>query len=104
VRTGAAVLEAIRDGEGELERAVSTCLLHMVPRDRDAVVLGHVPRRVGENGRNDAHGRGRRVDKRVADHKLFQNVVLDRALKLSLFGTLCVCAYVRIYMCVCMCV
>jgi hypothetical protein len=44
--------------------------------------FGHLLRREGEDVAYDPHRPSRRVDIRVADHELFENVVLDRAGKL----------------------
>ena len=39
---GAAVLDAVGDGEAQLQRCRGAGLLHVVARDADRVVLGHV--------------------------------------------------------------
>jgi hypothetical protein len=73
----AQVLEPVRQRVPELEVERRAGLLHVVARDADAVELGHLLGRVAEDVRDDPHaGRGR-VDVRVADHELLEDVVLD---------------------------
>ena len=72
------VLKAVGQRIAELDVRRCTCLLHMVAGDGDAVELRHVLRRVFEDVADDAHGHLRRIDVGVANHELFQNIVLDR--------------------------
>ena len=73
------VLEAIGDRERELEVARRAGFLHVVAADRDRVELGHLATGVLDDVRTDPHARLRRIDVRVADHELLQDVVLDGA-------------------------
>mmetsp|Transcript_26611 Transcript_26611/g.94952 ORF Transcript_26611/g.94952 Transcript_26611/m.94952 type:complete len:774 (+) Transcript_26611:108-2429(+) len=75
---GAQILEAVRQSERHLQRRVGAGLVHVVARDGDGVELRHVVRREAHNVGDDSHARRGRVDVRVADHKLLQNVVLHR--------------------------
>ena len=56
----------------------------MIAGNRNRVEFRHVPRGVFDDVGDDAHRRSGRVDIRVADHELLEDVVLDRALKLFL--------------------
>jgi len=99
-KTGATVLDAVGHGEAQLEGGRSASFLHVVARYTDRVEFRHVlcpiqitngsgqqPAKrlqpalylgdVAEDISDDAHGRCRRVDVRVANHELLQDVVLD---------------------------
>jgi hypothetical protein len=54
-----------------------TRLLHVIAANRDAVELRHVRRAIPEDLADDPHRGARRIDVRVPDHELFQNVVLN---------------------------
>ena len=59
------------------------------------VVLGHVFRRIPEDVPYDAHRRLGGIDEGVADHELFEDVVLDGALEEVLLHTLLFrCSYI----------
>ena len=58
-------------------------LVHMIARDRDAVELGHLGRRIADDVRHDPHRGFGRIDVGIPDRELFQNVVLDRPRKRS---------------------
>lgn len=59
------------------------------------VVLGHVFRRIPEDVAYDAHRRLGGIDEGVADHELFEDVVLDGALEEVLLHTLLFrCSYI----------
>lgn len=73
------VLEAVGQRVAELDVRRCPGLLHMVAGDGDAVELRHILRRVLEDVADDAHGHIRRVDVGVADHELFQNIILNCA-------------------------
>merc|ERR1712159_211705 len=49
VNARAAVLETIGNGKGQFELGIRTGFLHVVTRDGNGVVAGHVLRRVGED-------------------------------------------------------
>ena len=76
---GADIFDAVGERVGELEVGRRAGFLHVVAGDRDRVELRHVPRGVGEDVGDDAHRGRRRIDVGVADHELFQDVVLDGA-------------------------
>ncbi len=71
------VLLAVGQREGELQRLARPRLLHVVAGDADRVELRHVPRRVLDDVGDDAHRGLGRIDVRVADHELLEDVVLD---------------------------
>ena len=74
---GAHVLLAIGQRQGEFERLVGACLLHVVARDGDRIKARHATRGVRNDVPHDAHRRRWRVDVGVAHHELFEDVVLD---------------------------
>ena len=76
---GADVFQAVGQRVAEFDVGGRAGFLHVVAADRDAVELRHVRRAVAEDVADDPHGRPRRIDVRVADHELFQNVVLNGA-------------------------
>ena len=76
---GADVLDAVGERVGELEIGRRAGLLDVIAGDRDRVELRHLLRGELEDVADDPHRRLRRVDVGVADHELFEDVVLDRA-------------------------
>src|SRR5690606_2590814 len=64
---------------GELQVAGGPGFLDVVAGDADGVELRHLLAGVGEDVRDDPHGRGRRIDVRVPYHELLEDVVLDGA-------------------------
>ena len=74
---GADVLEAVGDREGQFEIGGRSGLQHVVAGDRDRVEPRHVPRRVLDDVGDDPHRWLGRVDVRVPDHELLEDVVLD---------------------------
>ena len=60
----------------------------MVAGDRDGVPLRHVRAGVREDVGDDPHRRQRRVDVRVTNHELLEDVVLDRSGELLGLGAL----------------
>ena len=83
-RARAHVLEAVGEREAELLHRGRARLLHVVAGDRDRVELRHVLRRVLDDVGDDPHARLGRIDVGVADHELFEDVVLDRPAELVL--------------------
>src|SRR5690606_17320997 len=77
VGRGAHVLEAVGDGEGELQVGGGPGLLHVVAGDGDGVEPRHVPGGVLDDVGDDPHRGGRWVDVGVPDHELLEDVVLD---------------------------
>ncbi|GJE83164.1 hypothetical protein CJNNKLLH_4533 [Methylorubrum thiocyanatum] len=73
------VFDAIRERVGEFEILCRPGFLHVVAGDGDRVELRHVLRGVAEDVRDDSHRSLGGIDVGVADHELFQDVVLDRA-------------------------
>ncbi len=71
------VLDTIGQRVGELEIGCRTGLLDVVAGDRDRVELRHLRAGVAEDVGDDPHRRLRRIDVGVADHELFEDVVLD---------------------------
>ena len=62
---------------GQLEIGGGSRFLDVIPGDRDGIELRHLGAGVGEDVGDDPHRGLRRVDVGVADHELFENVVLD---------------------------
>ncbi len=77
--TRAHVLDTVGQGVGELEVEGRPGLLHVVARNRDGIESRHAVRRVTEDIGDDPHRLPGWVDVGVANHELFENVVLDRA-------------------------
>ncbi len=50
----------------------------MIPGNGNAVELRHIIGRIFENITNDTHGHIRRINIRITDHELFQNIILNR--------------------------
>ncbi len=71
------VLEPVGDGERELLDRGRSGLLHVVAGDRDRVELRHAARGVLDDVGHDPHAGLGRIDVGVADHELFEDVVLD---------------------------
>ncbi len=65
--------------------------MHVITGDRNRVELRHIFRGVSNNIGNNAHRRLRRIDVRIANHKLFQNIILQRTGKLRLCDSLFLC-------------
>ena len=74
---GLDIFLAISQRECQFQRLVGAGFLHVVAADTDRVELRHVLGRVLDDVANDAHAGRRRVDIGIADHELFQNVVLN---------------------------
>ncbi len=85
---GANVLDAIGERERQLLHRGRAGLLHVIAGDRDRVELRHVLRGVADDVGDDAHARFGRVDIRVPNHELLEDVVLDRARQLGLIDAL----------------
>src|SRR6056297_193069 len=79
---GPNVLDTVGDGKGQFQLSVGPSLLHVVSRDGNRVVFRHEVGSVPKNVRDDAHGGGRRINVRVPDHELLENIILDSALQL----------------------
>ena len=54
----------------------------MIAGNRDRIEFRHVLRSIGKNVRYDPHARLGRIDISIADHELFQNVILNCASEL----------------------
>ena len=87
------ILLAVSQGEGQLQRLVSAGFLHVVARYADRIELRHVLRGVGDDVADHAHAGLRRVDVRVADHELLEDVVLDGSAELRLAHALLFCRH-----------
>ena len=74
---GPGVLHAVGEGVGQLDVEGGPRLLHVVAGDRDRVEPPHPLGGEGDDVGHDPHRRRRRVDERVADHELLEDVVLD---------------------------
>ena len=82
LEAGPQVLDAVGQRVGQLQVGRRPGLLDVVAGDRDRVELRHPARGEPEDVGDDPHRRARRVDVGVADHELFEDVVLDRARQL----------------------
>ena len=82
VEARADVLDTVGQRVRELEVVRGPGFLDVVAGDRDRVEPRHLLRGVREDVGDDPHRRRRRVDVGVADHELFEDVVLDRARQL----------------------
>ena len=76
------VLEAVGQRVAQLDIGGGAGFLHVVAADRNAVELRHFRGAVAENVADDVHRGPRRIDVGVADHELFQNVVLNGSAEL----------------------
>ena len=76
---GLHVFDTVREGEGELERRWRPGFLQVIAGDGHRVEAWHVPRRVGDDVRDDPHRGPGRVDVGVAHHEFLEDVVLDGA-------------------------
>ena len=77
VDTRAQIVHTVGQRVGQLDVGSGTSLLHVIARDRDAVELRHLLRRIFEDVGDDLHRECRRIDVGVAHHELLQNVVLN---------------------------
>ncbi len=73
------VVDAVGQGVGQLQIRRGTGFLDVIAGNGDGVELGHLGAGVGEDVGDDPHRRLRRIDVGVADHELFEDVVLDGA-------------------------
>ena len=80
---GARILHAVGQRVGELQVRRRSGFLHVIAGDGDGVELRHLLRREGEDVGDDAHGGIGRIDVGVANHELFEDVVLDGARQLG---------------------
>ena len=87
--SAAHVVEAVGERERELLHRRRARFLHVVAGDRDRVELRHVLGRELDDVGHDPHARLGRIDVGVADHELFEDVVLDRPAELGLRSTPC---------------
>ncbi len=74
---GADILDAVGEGVAELEIEARPGLLHVIAGDRDRVEARHLLRGIAEDVGDDPHRWFGGVDIGVADHELFEDVVLD---------------------------
>ena len=77
VEAGLEVVDTVGECVGEFEIGCGTGLLDVVAGNRDGVELRHVRAGVGEDIGDDPHRGLRRIDVGIADHELFEDVVLD---------------------------
>ena len=77
IQAGLQVIDAVGQRIGQLEIGCGTGLLDVVAGDRNRIELRHLGAGEGEDVGDDSHRRLRRIDVGVADHELFENVVLN---------------------------
>ena len=82
------VLKTVGKRIAKLDICRCARFLHMVAGNRDAVELRHILCRVFKDIADDAHGHIRGINIGVANHELFQDIVLDRARHDGLVDTL----------------
>ena len=73
------IFDAIGQCVAKFEIGGGAGFLHVIAGDRNRVELRHILAGVGENVRDDAHRRKRRINISIAHHEFFKNVVLNRA-------------------------
>ena len=73
------VVDAVGQRVGQLQIRCGTGFLDVIAGDRDRVELRHLRAAVAEDVGDDPHRRLGRIDVGVADHELFEDVVLDGA-------------------------
>ena len=88
VQAGADIFQTVGQCIGEFQIGGGAGFLHVVAADADAVELGHPLASVGENIGDDADAGLGRINVGVANHELFENVVLNRADQLLRFYAL----------------
>ena len=71
------VLDTVGQRVRQLQIGCGACLLDVIAGDRDRVELRHPRAGVAEDVGDDPHRRFRRIDVGVADHELFEDVVLN---------------------------
>ena len=76
---GAQIFDAVGERIGEFEILRRARFLHVIAGDRDRVEFRHVGRGEREDVGDDPHRGGGRINVSVADHELFQDVVLNGA-------------------------
>ena len=82
------VVDSVGQGVGHLDVGGRAGLLHVVAGDGDGVPLRHVRAGEGKDVGDDPHRGQRRVDVRVTNHELLEDVVLDRSGELLGLGAL----------------
>src|ERR1019366_3115335 len=74
---GAQILKAVGERVGQFNIRGGSRLLHVVSTYTDAVEFRHICCAVAEDVADNSHGAFGRIDIRIADHELFENVVLN---------------------------
>ena len=82
------ILLTVGQGKRKLERLIGPRLLHVIPADRNRVKFRHEFCRVLDDVPNNPHARLGRINIGIADHELFQNIVLNRPTERRLIYTL----------------
>ena len=90
--TGADVFDTVGNRVGELKVSRSACFLHVIAGNRDRVVTRHMLRSITKNVGDDPHAWTWWIDIGVADHELFQNVILNGSGQLRLVHALFFCS------------
>ena len=79
---GTQVFQSICEGVSKFNISRSPRLLHVVTTDGDGIKFWHVLRSKFKDIGNNFHGRRWRIDIGVANHKLFQDIILYRSAQL----------------------
>jgi len=77
MNAGSEVFKTISKRIGQFLNCSGSCLLNMVSADTDGVEFWHILRSIFKNIGNDAHGGLRWINIGIANHKFFQNIVLN---------------------------
>ncbi len=77
VDCGLHIFKAIGQSECQLQGVVGSSLLDMIAGDRNGIEARHVVAGVLNNVGNDPHRRCRRIYVSIADHELFEDIVLN---------------------------
>ncbi len=76
------VFHAIRQGVGQFQFGRCTGFVHVVTRNANGVEAGQRAGTIAKYFGNDLHGRTRRVDVGVTNHKLLEDIVLNGSAQL----------------------
>ena len=72
------VFHAVGQRVADFQIARRAAFLDVVAGNGNGIEFRHIFRRVFENIADDAHGHGRRINVRIADHEFLQNIILNR--------------------------
>ena len=79
---GAQVLQTVGECVSQFNICRSAGFLNMITGNRNGIKFRHFFCRISKNIRDDTHRRCRRINIRIAHHKFFQNIILNRTRQL----------------------